>query len=70
MTNLHKKYGSVKKLGPMVQFKERGARTALKKAVAQCDWDEAMQQGYHRAPGQSLGRSHVDRDGHGLRRQS
>ena len=46
MTNLHKKYGSVKKLGPMVQFKERGARTALKKAIAQCDWDEAMQQGY------------------------
>ena len=24
ITNLHKKYGSVKKLGPMVQFKERG----------------------------------------------
>ena len=45
MTNLHKKYGSVKKLGPMVQFKERGARAALKKAIAQCDWDEAIQQG-------------------------
>ena len=25
MSNLHKKFGSVKKLGPMVQFKERGA---------------------------------------------
>ena len=46
MTNLHKKYGSVKKLGPMVQFKERGARGALKKAIAQCDWDEALQQGF------------------------
>jgi len=45
MTNLHKRYGSVKKLGPMVQFKERGARAALKKAIAQCDWDEAIQQG-------------------------
>jgi len=45
MTNLHKKYGSVKKLGPMVQFKERGARAAMKKAIAQSDWDEAIQQG-------------------------
>lgn len=45
MANLHKKYGSVKKLGPMVQFKERGARAALKKAIAQSDWDEAIQQG-------------------------
>ena len=45
MSNLHKKYGSAKKLGPMVQFKERGARGALKKAIAQCDWDEAIQQG-------------------------
>ncbi len=45
MTTLQKKYGSAKKLGPMVQFKERGARTAVKKAIAQCDWDEAIQQG-------------------------
>ena len=30
----------------MVQFKERGARAALKKAIAQCDWDEALQQGF------------------------
>ncbi len=45
MVTLQKKYGSVKKLGPMVQFKERGARAALKKAVAQCSWDEAIQQG-------------------------
>ena len=46
MTNLHKKHGSAKKLGPMVQFKERGARAALKKAIAQSDWDEAIQQGF------------------------
>ena len=45
-TNLHKKCGSLKKLGPMLQFKERGARAALKKAIAQCDWDEALQQGF------------------------
>ena len=45
MNTLHQKYGSAKKLGPMVQFKERGARAALKKAVAQCEWDEAIQQG-------------------------
>ena len=45
MTNLHKKYGSVKKLSPMVQFKERGARAAIKKALAQNDWDEVIQQG-------------------------
>jgi tetratricopeptide (TPR) repeat protein len=45
MTNLHKKHVSAKKLGPMVQFKERGARAAVKKAIAQCDWDEAIQQG-------------------------
>ena len=45
MTNLQKKFGSVKKLGPMVQFKERGARAALKKAIAQSDWDEALQSG-------------------------
>ena len=45
ITTLHKKYGSVKKLGPMLQFKERGARAALKKAISQSDWDEAIQQG-------------------------
>jgi tetratricopeptide (TPR) repeat protein len=45
MSILQKKYGSAKKLGPMVQFKERGARSALKKAIAQSDWDEAIQQG-------------------------
>ena len=38
---LHKRYVSVKKLGPMVQFKARAEKAALKKAVAQCKWDEA-----------------------------
>ena len=42
---LHKRYVSVKKLGPMVQFKARAEKAALKKAVAQCKWDEALQQG-------------------------
>ncbi len=46
ITNLHKKYGSAKKLGMGAQFRERGARSALKKAIAQCDWDEALQQGF------------------------
>lgn len=45
MTVLHKRYGSAKKLGPMVQFKARGEKSALKKAIAQCNWDEALQQG-------------------------
>ena len=52
----------------MVQFKERGARAALKKAIAQCDWDEAIQQGISVLAGESLGRANADRDGHGLRR--
>jgi tetratricopeptide (TPR) repeat protein len=29
----------------MVQFKARGERAALKKAITQCNWDEALQQG-------------------------
>ena len=45
MTVLHKRYGSAKKLGPMAQFKARSEKSALKKAVAQCNWDEALQQG-------------------------
>src|ERR1035438_6913485 len=45
LMNLQKLYGSVKKLGPMVQFKARGERAALKKAVVQEGWDEAIQQG-------------------------
>ncbi len=41
---LQKRYVSVKKL-PLAQFKARGERAALKKAIAKCDWDEALQQG-------------------------
>jgi tetratricopeptide (TPR) repeat protein len=44
MTVLHKRYVSAKKL-PLAQFKARGERAALKKAIAQCNWDEALQQG-------------------------
>jgi tetratricopeptide (TPR) repeat protein len=42
---LHKRYVSAKKLGPMAAFKGRAEKAALKKAVAQCNWDEALQQG-------------------------
>ena len=45
VTALHKRYGSVRKLGPMVQFKARGERAAMKKAISQKNWDEALQQG-------------------------
>ena len=31
--NLQKKYGTAKKIGALAQFKERGARSALKKAL-------------------------------------
>ena len=43
--NLQKKYGNNKKGGPLAQFKERGARSALKKALAQEQWDEVIQHG-------------------------
>jgi tetratricopeptide (TPR) repeat protein len=43
--NLQKKYGNNKKGSPLAQFKERAARAALKKALAQGQWDEAIQQG-------------------------
>ena len=42
---LHKKFGSSKKIGPMAMFKERGARMALKKAMSDSDWDEAIRSG-------------------------
>jgi tetratricopeptide (TPR) repeat protein len=45
MSLLHKRYVSAKKLGPMAAFKARAEKAALKKAVAQCNWDEALQQG-------------------------
>lgn len=44
--NLHKKFGNPKKVNPLVaQFRERGARSALKKALAQEQWDEVIVQG-------------------------
>ena len=43
--NLQKKYGSSKKVGALAQLKERGARGAVKKALAQEQWDEVVKQG-------------------------
>ena len=42
---LHKKFGSSKKIGPLTMFKERGARMALKKAMSESEWDEAIRNG-------------------------
>ncbi len=42
---LQKKFGNNKKGSSLAQFKERGARAALKKALAQEQWDEAIQHG-------------------------
>ena len=43
--NLQKKYNNNKKGAPLAQFKERGSRSALKKALAQEEWDEAIKHG-------------------------
>ena len=43
--SLQKKYGDNRKGSSLAQFKELGARSALKKAVAQEQWDEVIQQG-------------------------
>ena len=43
--NLQKKYGDNRKGSPLAQFKELGARSALKKAVAQEQWYDVIQQG-------------------------
>jgi tetratricopeptide (TPR) repeat protein len=43
--SLQKKYGNNRKGSSLAQFKELGARGALKKAVAQEQWDEVIQQG-------------------------
>jgi tetratricopeptide (TPR) repeat protein len=45
LDNLQKKYGNAKKISPLAQFKERGSRSALKKALDQERWDEAIQHG-------------------------
>ena len=43
--NLQKKYGNNRKGGWGSQFKERGSRNALKKALAQEHWDEVIEHG-------------------------
>ncbi len=43
--NLQKKYNNNKKGGPLAQFKERGARGALKKALDQEQWGEVFAHG-------------------------
>ena len=43
--NLQKKYNNNKKGASLAQFKERGSRSALKKALAQEEWDEAIKHG-------------------------
>lgn len=43
--NLQKKYNNNRKGSPLAQFKERGARSSLKKALADEKWDEAIQHG-------------------------
>ncbi len=42
---LRKKLGSSKNIGPMTMFAGRGTRMALKKAMSESDWDEAIQTG-------------------------
>ena len=43
--NLQKKYNNNRKGSPLAQFKERGARSALKKALAQQRWDDVIEHG-------------------------
>ena len=43
--NLQKKYNNNKKGGSLAHFKERGARSALKKALDQGQWSEVFQHG-------------------------
>jgi tetratricopeptide (TPR) repeat protein len=45
LESLQKKYGDNRKGSPLAQFKERGARGAAKKALAQEEWDEVIFQG-------------------------
>ena len=45
ISNLQKKYRHNKKGSRLAQFRERGARTALKKASSTGDWDEAIKNG-------------------------
>jgi tetratricopeptide (TPR) repeat protein len=45
MENLQKKYNHNRKGHPLAQFKERGSRSALKKALGQEQWDEVIAHG-------------------------
>jgi len=45
LENLQKKFGNNRKGSTLAQFKERGARSAIKKALAQEQWDEVIVQG-------------------------
>jgi hypothetical protein len=45
ISSLQKKYGQNKKGTTLARFKERGARSAMKKAVATDNWDEAFRSG-------------------------
>jgi tetratricopeptide (TPR) repeat protein len=45
LTNLHKKYNNNQKGSSLAQFKERGARSAVKKALAQSEWNEVIKHG-------------------------
>ena len=45
LENLQKRFGNPKKISPLVQFKERGARSAVKKNLAQEQWDEVVLHG-------------------------
>ena len=45
LESLQKKFGNNRKGSPLAQFKERGARSAIKKALAQEQWDEVIVQG-------------------------
>jgi len=42
---IRSKFGSSKKAGPMAMFKRRGERSALRKAISEGKWDEAIQNG-------------------------
>ncbi len=45
LENLQKKYNHNRKGHPLAQFKERGSRSALKKALGQEQWDEVIAHG-------------------------
>jgi thioredoxin-like negative regulator of GroEL len=45
ISNLQRKYNNNKKGSTMAQFKERGARSAVKKALSQSDWDKVIKHG-------------------------